>query len=127
MTPNGSCAPLKVSFYGLLLFLVLLAPACWAGNNEMVNKKVEELDKINKEALSQINDIPSQGKIDFKANVSVRDGKQLIEIIEKNIALRPEGTKTNEPAGGIIERDIDLIPEKIPLGTGNNKPPQASN
>ena len=70
MMQHTRYAPTGIFSGGFLLLALFHASACWAGNNEMVEKNVVELDAVNKEALGQIKDIPAQGKVKLKAHVS---------------------------------------------------------
>lgn len=84
---------------GLLIFFVMpfsLLSFCFAGNREMVEKSVQELKDVNEEALSQISNKPSDGKITLKSTVSVSGGKRKVEIKDYSIAR----TKGEVPEDG---------------------------
>ena len=132
MMQHTRYAPTGIFLGGFLLLALFHASACWAGNNEMVQKNVVELDAVNKEALGQIKDIPAQGKVKLKAHVSGTKGKHAIKIIEKKIVSQPvepqkntpapagiatpkaittASVQINSPASGIIEENIDFKPD----------------
>jgi len=78
---------------GKLMFLLLAAgsmlgmfgyPAV-AGNMEMVEETVRELDELNKEVVRQIPDLPESGIVDLKAKVFFRDGSPLLDTYKKTI------------------------------------------
>ncbi len=58
----------------------------WAGNKQMVEKTVEELDELNKEAVQQIPDLPKDGKVDMKARVTYEKKKPVFDIYYKKTA-----------------------------------------
>ncbi len=109
---------LLVRFICLLALGALLwAAPCQAGNKKMVNKTIEELDQVNKEAVGKIDDLPPSGKVNLKAKVSNREGKRVIEIVDKKVQPKPEAPSKVTPAVEIIERNIDFNKaEKIPQG-----------
>ena len=49
-----------------IFFVITATSLLWAGNREMVEKRVDELDKLNKEAVTRIAGQPESGKINFK-------------------------------------------------------------
>lgn len=95
---------------------IVFSPA-WAGNSEMVNKSIEELDTLNKEAVSQIEELPARGKVELKAKVSTRGGKRVVKIIDKKIQTPPEEPREIEPAAEVVEGNLEFNrSEKIPQG-----------
>jgi hypothetical protein len=59
----------------------------WAGNKEMVEDAVQDLDELNKQAVSQIPDIPKDGKVYLKANVTYDEkGSPVFDIYHKEIS-----------------------------------------
>lgn len=80
---KGPVNILTVSMAGLLIYPVFSA---YAGNSKMVEKSVETLDKINKEAVRQIPDMPADGRIELKAEGTHYDGKTRIRVKRYRIA-----------------------------------------
>jgi len=77
----------------IALFTLLLTSGhspVWAGNKEMVEKEVQDLDHLNKEALKNIPDIPEDGRIEIKADVTYEKDSPLFHIYEKNIISEKE-------------------------------------
>ena len=83
---------------GKVMFLLLSAgimlgmfgyPAV-AGNLEMVEEKIKELDKLNKEVVRQIPDLPESGTVDLKAKVFLRDGSPLLDTYNKTITTEKD-------------------------------------
>lgn len=64
---------------------VLFSGTVYGGNSEIIQNTIEELDKLNKEAVNKIPDLPADGTVDLKANVTMEEGKPSIRIIEKQI------------------------------------------
>ncbi len=55
-----------------------------AGNEKMVEDAVQELDKLNKQAVNQLPEHPKDGKIDLKAGVTYQDGSPIFDIFEQH-------------------------------------------
>ena len=47
-------------------FVITISSLLWAGNREMVEKRMDELDKLNKEAVNQIAGQPEGGIINIR-------------------------------------------------------------
>lgn len=74
-------------FLGLVLvglFLTPVSPAI-AGNKEIVEERVQELGEVNEQAVRQIEDLPSHGQVEIKADVREQEGEPVIEIREKRV------------------------------------------
>ena len=56
-----------------------------AGNKEMVEKSVSELDSLNREVMQQIPELPRDGHIRVKAGITQTGIKKGIDIIYKEI------------------------------------------
>lgn len=67
------------------MLLVMTWPSIFAGNLEMVEESVKELDELNKKAVQQIPDLPETGTVDLKANVFYKDGSPVLDVYEKTI------------------------------------------
>lgn len=73
-------------FFGAgILLLYIFGNIAMAGNLEMVEESVRELDELNKKAVQQIPDLPATGTVDLKASVIYDDGMPTVDIYEKNI------------------------------------------
>lgn len=64
--------------------------AAVAGNLEMVEENVKELDELNKEVVRQIPDLPESGTVDLKAKVFFQDGSPLLGAYEKTITTEKD-------------------------------------
>ncbi len=66
-----------------------------AGNKEHIEKRVEDIDHMNKEIVQDFPDIPQYGTIEYKAHVKDGEKDPKVEILEKNIEVGRE-TKVQE-------------------------------
>lgn len=76
-----------------IFFSILLFPGLdWAGNKAQVEKRVEDLDNMNKEIVGSFSDIPQTGTIRYKAVITEgsRGSASRIKIMEKQIDTVPE-------------------------------------
>ena len=67
-----------------LSFFVIVSVAL-AGNKEMVEKTVSELDSLNREVVQQIPELPRDGHIRIKAGITQKGIKRGIDITYKEI------------------------------------------
>ena len=74
----------------------------YAGNKEMVDERIQEMDDMNKQMVKQIPGLPRDGKVDAKAKVSSESGKINFEVYQiKSVAKEAtldfgEGNKKSE-------------------------------
>ena len=66
-----------------IFFVITASSFLWAGNREMVEKRVDELDKLNKEAVSRIAGQPESGKINIKVRVIPEKDGYRFEAVDK--------------------------------------------
>ncbi len=71
--------------------LGVFSPYSAAGNKQMVEKSVKELDDLNREAVRQIPDLPEKGHVDMKADVSYEKEKPVFNLRYKKITTEKEG------------------------------------
>jgi hypothetical protein len=83
----------------------------------MVEKGAKELTDLNKEAVSQIKDLPSSGIVEIKAHVTLTDSKPKIEILEKNVTSDPVIIPLPERKDNLGEPS--LKEEQINYSSGN--------
>lgn len=72
-------------------FLVFFFSTIYAGNKEMVEERIQEMDDVNKQMVKQIPGLPKDGKIDAKAKVTSESGKIDFEIYQVK-SVTKEGT-----------------------------------
>lgn len=75
-----------------LLFLFLTSPLHAAGNKEMVEKEVQELDRLNKRIVEKLPEMPKNGVIDLKARVYEKNGEYEVEILEEKVLPYKKGS-----------------------------------
>lgn len=110
MTANGRAVKLLFVLLAAAAAVVGSRPVC-AGNLEMVEKNVEELEAVNKKALGQIPQLPRDGRIDLKAYVRAEGGKSRIQIDESGIKV--EGTAGRENPRSGLEVSAPAVEDKI--------------
>ncbi len=94
MRKNGNTMKRKKIITSMILFVLCVVMGnVFAGNKEMVEKRVKELDKLNKEAVNSLIDIPKEGRIKIKAKVHPYDHKIQFDLLEKEIILKNKANK----------------------------------
>lgn len=66
-----------------IFFVITASSLLWAGNREMVENRVDELDKLNKEAVKQIAGQPESGKVNIKLRVIPEKDGYRFEPVDK--------------------------------------------
>jgi hypothetical protein len=89
---------------GLVIVCVLAllprAPACHAGNKQMVEQRTEQLGEINEQVVRQIPEpLPPDGQIDVTADVVQEQGETKIQIQDYAIQ-RGKILRNNQNQGG---------------------------
>lgn len=97
-----------ILFLGGLLYCSSLP---MAGNKEMVEKSVEELDELNKQAVRQIPDLPVKGQVNIKADVTYENDSPVFDIRYKEVTGEKEGTL--DFGGNQEEKSIEKDKVKI--------------
>jgi len=79
---------MKYKFLYILYAGIIILICSWAlaGNQEMIKKRTEELDQLNKEIIGQIPDLPKDAKISIKARVRPHAEGYSFDIDEKRIS-----------------------------------------
>jgi len=98
-----------------------------SGNLELVEKDVQELDSLNREALRQVGGLPRDGSVDLKAYVTVEGGKSKVTLQEKKITI--EGSSSGSPKGKSLTEAApftDPTEGKIEYLEKNDTPTKAS-
>jgi len=83
--------------------LALLAVPALAGNQQMVERRIQELDQQNRQVVGALPEIPSTGRLSLKARVgSLAEGRR-VEILEKsNLTSGLMSTGMDDPDGTYI-------------------------
>lgn len=85
-----------ITFFILFQGIGLFPMTLWAGNKEHVEKRVEDLDHMNKDIVQGFPDIPQYGTIEYKAHVKEGESGPKVEILEQNIEIGQKTTKQEE-------------------------------
>jgi len=90
----------------------------YAGNKDMVDERIQEMDDLNKQMVKQIPGLPKDGKVDAKAKVSSESGKINFEVYQvKSVAKeatldfgggdkKPENCEVTNPGGLKKEKTV---------------------
>ena len=65
-------------FVGSVMFAV-------AGNKQIVDQTIQELDELNKQAVEQLPDLPKDGTVNLKADVTYENGTPIFDIYEEHV------------------------------------------
>lgn len=92
----------RVAVHGALPIMCAIISNAHAGNAEMVEERVKTLDRINKEAVNTIPDIPVSGRVQLEAEGTQHDDiikievkrYKIIPIEERSIQLEKQTSDT---------------------------------
>lgn len=91
---------------GAGLVFVGIFSSAFAGNRQMVEKNVETLDKINKEAVKQLPDIPKDGNIELEAQGTQYDDRIKIKVKRYRIApIQERSIELDKPSSDSVEKE----------------------
>ena len=92
----------------------------YAGNKEMVDERIQEMDDMNKQMVKQIPGLPRDGKVDAKARVSSESGKINFEVYQvKSVAKEATldfGEGNKKPENDAAPNPGELTKEKTVSG-----------
>ncbi len=78
---------MKTKWTGALaagVMLALLASPAIAGNQKMVERRIQELDQQNRTVVGSLPEIPSTGRLTLKARVGTLAEGGRVEVLERN-------------------------------------------
>jgi hypothetical protein len=75
---------------------LLWGGTAWGGNRKMIDQRVQELDRINREVVQQLPDLPRDGRVHVRAKVQP-DAKK-VEILESEVIPPPRSEARNPAA-----------------------------
>lgn len=100
----------KIPFFLTILLPALLvlygASGSWAGNAEMIEKNISELDRLNKKIVGRTETIPKNGQISIKAVIN--PGESLIEYKSRD----NDASKTEEGTIQLQDNHLLTFPNK---------------
>jgi hypothetical protein len=86
--------PRAAFFCLLVLILIVHWPVIVSGGNkELVDKRVQEMDELNRQAVGQLPEIPQNGQIELETDVQYRNGSVLFNVYRQKTTVSPEGTE----------------------------------
>lgn len=91
-----------------VVFIVSAFSTVSAGNKEMVEERVQELDDLNKQMVKQIPGLPRDGKVDAKAKVINESGKINFEVYQVKSAAKEASL---DFGGGQQKSESGAVPE----------------
>ena len=82
----------------IILFIAMLAltTGAWGGNRDMIERRVKELDRLNREVIQQVPDLPRNGQVHIRAKIAP-DGRA--EVLEAE-TIRTPRVATPAPVTG---------------------------
>ena len=86
----------------ILAAAVFLAAAgiAWGGNREMIERRIEELDRLNRSVVQQVPDLPRDGQVHIRAQVEPDGTARLMET--EVIPSPPAVPQMPAPAGETV-------------------------
>ena len=69
----------------IMVIMGLVASDVLAGNREMIENNVRELDELNRDIIRQIPELPSRGVVEVDANVLYQKGLPVFEFNARHI------------------------------------------
>ena len=102
--------------------IVFFFSTSYAGNKDMVDERIKEMDDVNKQMVKQIPGLPMNGKVDAKAKVSSESGKIIFEVYQVKSVAKEANL---DFGGGNKKPENDAAPEPGEL-TKEKTAPDAS-
>lgn len=69
--------------------LLLAAPPAWGGNRALIERRIQELDRVNRAVVRQLPDLPRDGRVTLRARVPAAGPAR---ILESEVVPAPERT-----------------------------------
>jgi len=74
-------------FIGLAAVIIAMTiSSAWAGNRHMIEKRVQELDRLNKMAVSSLPELPANGTVEIRAHVSYKNDSPIFRIYNRKFS-----------------------------------------
>jgi hypothetical protein len=94
---------------------IFWAPSALAGNSDMVAERTEELEEINRQAVSRIpEELPQEGQIEIKADVVQEKGETKVEVQDYSIRRGKIARKNQTQIGSEAAKAKGAIPRYDP-------------
>jgi hypothetical protein len=111
------CASMKISVQWIIFVVVIFicfASSTRAGNKAMVEQNTKELDKINKQAVGHISDLPKDGTVKIKAKAKYKEGVIQFDVYDKKVVSDTEEKEiklennSNLNVGSVKEETVNI-------------------
>jgi cell division septation protein DedD len=90
---KNMCDNKKYLFHFMIVLVSLLISAnCWAGNLSLIEKRLKELDALNKQAVKQATEIPKNGVI--QATLKIPSGNNIEKLTVQKLSISPFGSNS---------------------------------
>lgn len=87
----------SIVFITMLLFMAVVSSQLFAGSSDMAESRIDELDKLNREAVRQIVGEPEKGTINLKVRaIPVKDGYKFEPLEKEATPSLPDTLLTKE-------------------------------
>ncbi len=79
---------------GCIVFCLVVASAAWAGNAELMEKRAQELIRLNEEIIRGLDVVGGDGRVTLEARVvQPPDGEKVIYIDRVSVSATPEASE----------------------------------
>ncbi len=111
------CASMKIGVQWIIFVVVIFicfASSTRAGNKAMVEQNTKELDKINKQAVGQLTDLPKNGTVQIKAKAKYKEGVIQFDVYDKKVVSDTEEKEiklennSNLNVGSVKEETVNI-------------------
>ncbi len=88
----------RTLFFALLILItgLLSGTSGICGNREMVEVQVKELERLNKQVVGQLPELPPDSTIKVKADIISRPEGDTVRLIEKEVIPNEKEVDSNE-------------------------------
>ncbi len=79
----------------------------------MVEKNIQELDRLNKKTVSQLPELPRDGEVEIEADIQYEKGEPFISVLHKKIDTHysENSTRQQDNLKTRTRKEPDLIKE----------------
>ncbi len=88
---NSKIICLNILFFIKILCIFFVGLA-WGGNSELIEKRIDQMDQLNKSVVGSLPDLPKNGRVEAKVFINERKTtKILFKTYDKKSSLIKEG------------------------------------
>jgi hypothetical protein len=107
---------IRTVYFVPVFLIVCFFSISFAGNKDMVDERIQEMDDLNKQMVKQIPGLPRDGKVDAKARVSSESGKINFEVYQVESVAKEAtldfGGENKKPENDAAPKPGELKKEK---------------